>query len=247
MRCDIFKLFRWIGFTLLVLLVAAGVLAGADQLYQVRGDRFEGIVQKQHVSGAYFELLGVHVRPSPLDKKAETLHLTIPMRTKAELTIRVWEPERSYWMVPKRKEFLPGTKFSWPRAEVLGPLQIDVRKLCILVTDATETLYYPARLFSGEPPTGVESYVFLFKSRGGVELEGMIASEEKGRLVLVRKIRYQDDFGGILSLTWDGRSTTGERLPPGIYHLKLAGIVFLKNDHRLRIDIPFLHHGKINS
>ncbi len=246
MRCLISKLFHRIGLALLVLL-AAGTVDGADHLYQERDDRFEGIQQAQNLSGGYFELLGVHVKPNPLDREAKELHLSIPLRTKAELTIRVWEPEASYWMVPKRKDFMPGTMFSWRRAAVLGLLRIDVRKLCVLVTDATKTLYYPARLFSGDPPAGVESYVFLFKSRGGVELEGMIAREVEGRLVQVREIRREEDFGGILSFTWDGRSTTGESVPPGIYHLKLDGTVFLKNDHPLGIDIPFLHHGEIDS
>lgn len=246
-RCFIAARRRRIGLAVLMLLAAAGAVDGADHLYQDRGDRFEGIQRAQNVSGGYFDLLGVQVRPRSLDREAEELQLSVPLRAEAELAIRVWEPETSYWMVPKRKTFGPGAVFSWPRTEVLGPRGIDLGKLYVLATNPTETLYYPARLFTGEAPVVVESYVFVFKSRGGVELEGMIAREQEGRLVPVRPIHREEDFGGILPFTWDGRSAAGESMPPGIYHLKLDGTVFLKKDERIRIDVPFVHHGESGS
>ncbi len=187
----------------LTLTVAAAVLpAAADDSWQDRGDRYEGI-RAENVSGGDFELLAVQVEPGRLDRQEATLYVAVPLREEAELRIRVWDPHSHYWMTPKRKAFAPGDDYSWSRATVLGPAGIDVGRLCVLATNPTETLYYPARLTTGDPHAAVTGYRFRFHSRGGVELDFKIAREVDGRLIPVVENERNEDFGG--SRRWGSR------------------------------------------
>jgi hypothetical protein len=226
---------------LLVLLLSALPVV-ADSSWRDRGNRFEGI-RAENVRGGYFELLGLHAGPSPpRDPRAPQLHLSVPLAAEAELRVRVWEPDRSYWMVPHQSRFAPGDDFSWPRGAVLEPEGIDVQQLYVLASDPKETRYYPARLSTQPASAPVESYTFHFASGGGVSLSGMIAREEEGRLVEVEPITIEKGFGGAVELTWDGRGQDDAPVPDGTYHLRLSGIAFGKTDRRVNVSIPFIVH-----
>ena len=229
----------WFAFTLTL----AVLPAGADERWQDRGDRFEGI-RPENVGGGDFELLGVHVEPCPLDRQAPRLYVSVPLREATELQVRVWEPESGYWMVPTRKNFQPGKPFDWPRDAVLARRNVFVDQLYVLATDPLEVLHFPARLTTSAPPSEVARYVFRFRSRGGVSLQTRIAREEDGRLIDVRTDRRDERYGGLLSFSWDGRDAAGSVAPAGVYHLKLDGKVYLQSDRDVNVDVRFVHHGK---
>lgn len=230
---------RRLGFVLMLALVFV-VTAGAGLAWREYDDRWEGIRGRDIAGG--FDFLGVYAEPAPKARKAAKLWVSVPLRRKSEFEVRVFEPHSGYVMVPKRRTFEPGGAFSWRRAQVLEPAGIETEQLYVFAHHGERNLYYPARLTTAPPPAGVTGYVFRFRSGGGVALEVTIAREDQdGRLVEVVKRRRDEDLGGILDVTWDGRGANGVPQPAGVYHLKLAGWVFLKTDEKKDIDIAFFH------
>lgn len=75
-----------------------------------RGDRWEGVLDRQPVSGGSFELVSVHYqRPPEAAAESDQLHLLFWLPEQEELDeIEVWQPARLYRMEPARKQYGEG-------------------------------------------------------------------------------------------------------------------------------------------
>ncbi len=204
----------------------------------------EGVPAHDH-SGA-FHLLGVHVdiRPSPFQPAAPELYLSFPLTAKTELTVKVWEGDKGYRMVPHRTSFRPSEPFSWPRAAVIDGLGIDPRRLGVLATGPGPRgrVYYSARLASQPPNAAADGYALVFFSPGGVELTVDVAREEQdGTLSTLVTRQRVEDFGGYLTFRWNGRDAAGKPAASGVYHLRLDGKGFGNPSFKIKTDVPFMH------
>jgi len=118
-----------------------------------RGDRWEGVVEKEQISGASFELVSVQTRyRGDAVSGSRDLHLTFYVPEPVELDeLRVWQPERLYSMEPLRKGYGAGRQgFAWPRDEVVQRLGLATSSLYVLARAGT--VFYPARVSDGEAP-----------------------------------------------------------------------------------------------
>jgi hypothetical protein len=189
-------------------------------------------------------LLGVQAGTAgSLDQSASNLTVSFSLPAPTTISLKVWEPRTNYWMVPKQKDFPAGHQsFSWPISMVLEPLGLDFEKLKVLVTDTTETMYYPAQLSTGTRKMGAKRYRFTFESKGGLELKGTIFRQSGNMLIPVKFFDLMEDYPGTLEIAWDGLDDKGGPVPAGIMHLQLEGFIYLTDsDADLVFDLRFWH------
>lgn len=220
--------------------------AAQDTRFSDRGDRDEGVITTQEISGGYFSLSGVQIEAGPEDLVSATrLRVAFWLPESERPAIKVWLPAQNYWMVPHSQEFGAGEQsFSWPVATVLKPLGVDVTRLQVLIANEEQTLYFPAKLEADAKPAGEFNYVFSFVSRGGVYLKGSIVQMTGNGFVVAREFAAEEKPAGNVRFRWDGRDESGEMAPAGIYHLRLEGEIWLANrDDSLSIHVPFVHRG----
>ena len=234
-----------------LLLAAASARAACEKCrYADRGDRFEGVENLQ-VSGSSFDLVAVEYRPGngqghPLDSHAEKLFLYFWLPASLTPTIEVREPVRNYMMHPAKKSYAAGLQsFSWPRGEVLAPLGIEPDRLHAKISNREETVYYPAFLSAGSPPAPGGSYVFLFRSGAGIDVDCTISRDEGSQLVPVRKWVCSSDLGGPVTITWDGLDDRRQPVPAGRYVLRLKGDMLAETPRPLRATVTFEHYGRL--
>lgn len=232
-----------------VLFLVAGLAwAVCDRcLYQEFEDRFEGVPATRQVSGdSGFGLIGVHYKQAaPLAESDPDLNLYFWMPSADIPAIEVWHPRTNYLMVPKERRYDRGLAvFSWPKKERIKPLNLDVGKLCLKVSDRSKAVYFPAVLSTGASlPTG--SYAFLFGSQAGFQANGTIAREEKGQMVMTYNRGWAKDREGVHSFDWDGRDMQGKPAPPGVYVLRITGDLFTEQVQEItQPPIKFLHYEK---
>jgi len=210
--------------------------------WQDRGDRWEGVVDREQVSGASFELLGVHRRGLAEEVPAsERLYLSfwLPAPRK-ELAIEVWQPARLYRMRPLPREYGAGRQgFDWPRGAVVDRLGLAVSSLYTRV-EAGGT-YYPALLARAPDALPAEGYTFLFQAGAGIDAECTVAPREEDRVV--RRFDCFADHGGTVAFEWDGRDEGGEAVPAGVYVLTITGEMLAETLRPLARRIPFFHPG----
>lgn len=231
----------------LLLLAAAPARAACEKCrYADRGDRFEGVENLQ-VSGSSFDLVAVEYRQGDtLGPRPEKLHLYFWLPASLTPTIEVREPDKNYMMHPTKKPYAAGLQsFSWPRGEVLGPLGIEAGKLHAKVSNREETLYFPAFLSSGAPPTPGGTYLFYFRSGAGVDVDCTISREEGNQLVPIRKWVCSSDLGGSVRITWDGLDDRKKSVPAGRYTLRVKGDMLAESPRPLRTTVTFEHYGHL--
>jgi hypothetical protein len=227
-----------------VILVSGNLSLAQDVSWRDRGDRFEGVISRREVAGGYFDLLGVHLEAGgELAPPLTILNISFSLPTPENISIKVWEPKKNYWMVPHQKSFAAGKQlFSWPLSPVVLSLKLPIERLQVLVSNSQETLYYPAQLFTRLQPSEKKRYRFSFESKGGVELKGAFLRKAGDKLISVKPIALVEDFPGVMQVTWDGLDQTGKKVPAGIVHLRLEGAIFLsESDEKINLDIPFWH------
>jgi hypothetical protein len=235
---------------LLVTLLHAARLAAADCAtctYAKRGDRWEGVGVRQ-VSGASFDLLGVEIPAAGKPAAGgDPIRLWFWLPAAETLTIEVWEPRTNYWMVPDARPYAGGLQsYDWPRGAVLAPLGLDLASLRPKVRNRDETLYFPALLAAGPRPQRGEGYAFVFRSGAGIDALATLSSDTGGKLTPVRRLRFSEDLGGILRLTWDGRDEQGRPVPDGVYVLRLKGDMLAETLRPLTFTLSFFHHGRFD-
>jgi hypothetical protein len=231
--------------TAALLLCASLARAGCETCkYADRGDRREGVEDWQ-VSGGSFDLLAVQYRQGePWKAGSGKLQLYFWLPAGLTPTIEVREPARNYMMHPAKKPYTAGLQsFSWNRGEVVAPLGIQPAALQARVSNREETVYFPAYLSSGPPPAPGGSYVFVFNSGAGIDVDCTVSRDEGGQLVPVRKWVFASDLGGRLAIEWNGRDDQGKPAPPGRYVLRLKGDMLAETTRPLNTTLAFEHHG----
>lgn len=231
---------------LLLLFLGGGAAAAQCERcrWSDRGDRFEGIKNRQ-VSGGCCELLGVHYqRADRLAEGAPRLYLHFWMPAPARPDIVVWQPSTNYLMIPKEKRYGEGLQsFSWPRQEVLEPLRVQTDRLYARVVNPAK-VYFPVLLSTSEKPSPAGSYRFFLQSGGGIEGRCTIEREVDGRLVPVRSLPVKQEFGGVFPIDWDGRDDGGRTVPPGVYALRIKGLLDAETIEKLNFVAHFQHYGR---
>jgi hypothetical protein len=231
----------------LLLLAAAPARAACEKCrYADRGDRFEGVENLQ-VSGSSFDLVAVEYRQGDtLGPRPEKLHLYFWLPAALTPTIEVREPNSNYMMHPAKKPYAAGLQsFSWPRGEVLAPLGIEVGKLHAKVSNREESVYFPAFLSSGAPPTPGGTYLFHFLSGAGVDADCTISRNEGSQFVPIRKWVCSHEVGGPVTITWDGLDDRKQPVPAGRYSLRVKGDLLAEAPRPLRTFVTFEHYGHL--
>lgn len=239
---------RWMGFATLLVLSLPRCLSAQGQCkdcnLRERGNRFEGVANRQVAAGGC-DLLGVQrKRPVEADTGSNLLFLHFWLPKPSTPTIEVWHPEVNYWMLPKETPYPKGTqRFSWPRAEVVEPLGLHPEGLHVKVSNRDKTLYYPALLSFREKPSPAAGYVHTFKCGAGIDVDITISTESEGTVKTIRAFRYSQEFGGIFPVEWDGLDSQGKQAPPGVYVLRLKGELLAEKIRPLNRSVTFQHGG----
>ena len=208
-----------------------------------RGDRFEGIANKE-VSGGCCEILGVHYkRAGKIDASASKLNLFFWLPEAASPEIVVWQPTTNYMMVPKSRKYPGGLQsFSWPRQVVIEPLGVNIDTLFTRVRDSRE-VYFPVLLATSSNPEPAGSYLFILQSGVGIDARCIIERDAGGRLTPIRSFPFQEEFGGIFQIPWNGLDDQGKPAPPGTYVLHLTGEQEGETIETLNFSVRFQHYG----
>lgn len=210
-------------------------------------DRCEGILDKEQVSGASFELQSVHYqRSEALAAGSEQLHLSFWLPEPAALDeITVWHPRGplpDYRMDPHQKQYAGGRQdFAWPRAEVIDPLGLSSDALFTLIKAGT--VYFPARLSTGEGPPPTAGYAFVFHAGAPIDAACTIARQDQGAQV-VRSFPCFEDQGTIV-IEWDGRDERGQPVPEGVYVLKFEGYMLAETLRPIPYRLSFWHRAPL--
>lgn len=232
---------------ILYLLASPAVPAGAGCdtcQWRDRGDRWEGIVEREQISGASFQLLGVHRRPLPeAAVEGELLYLSFwPPAPPAPAAIEVWQPARLYRMRPAPQA--PGAgrqEFAWPRGEVIDRLGLSVASLYARIRSGE--VYHPALLSTRAGQSPEEGYTFFFLAGAGIDAECTIVRRGEEARVLQR-FECFEDLGGTMAIEWDGRDGRGQPVPPGVYVLDIEGEMLAETFRPLRRRVSFWHPGQ---
>lgn len=216
-----------------------------------RGDRWEGVIEKEQISGGSFELVSVQYRrpPEPADG-SDRLHLVFWLPEPLELDeVKVWQPDRFYSMEPSRKRYGKDRQvFAWPRGEVVDRLGLAIGSLYTRIRSGT--VYYPALLSTREDPTTTAGYELVFQSGAGIDATCTIARHRlspprspQGDGDVIRSFECFEEAGGTIMIEWDGRDAQGRTAPAGVYVLKIDGEMLAETLRPLRQRYSFWHRG----
>ncbi|HKI00537.1 MAG TPA: hypothetical protein VKK31_01020 [Thermoanaerobaculia bacterium] len=234
---------------LLVVLVSARAVWGLCQTcgWRDRGDRFEGIATEQIAGGGgCCEIVGIHYkRAGKIDASASRLNLFFWLPAEATPDIRVWQPSTNYMMVPKLKKYPGGLRsFSWPRQDVIGQLGVNLDTLFTRVHDDSRKVYFPVLLSTSSNPEPAGSYLFILESGVGINARCTVEREAGGKLTPIRNFPWQEEFGGILQIPWDGLDDKGKPAAPGTYVFQLSGQQEGERIETLNFKVRFQHYDK---
>lgn len=227
----------------LILLTPYSTLVADNLYYSDRGDRHEGIKTEEPISGDSFKLLGIKIDDGcQIDPSSPELTLSFYLPSPDTIYIKVLHPDTNYMMVPKKKNFSEGNNtIWWPTEPVVKPLKLDITQFQILVRDSTETLYFPARLFtqkSSQRP--IKQYQFTFETAGSVDFNVSIFREDNDERVLVKQLKLATRSPGIVPVGWDGRDNSGKKVSSGTFILRLEGLLRLTNSIETKEkEVPF--------
>ena len=231
---------RW-PLTLVAISILALTATAGNLSYSDRGDRHEGVIGEQLVSGAWFELIGVQlIAELPITGTSSQMQVVFCLPEPREsVSIKVWEPERNYVMRPKQNRYASGRQvFVWPRGPVLEELQLHRDELRPLVRDSNSGSYYPAVVQPAEDLGATSGYRLVFMASAGVNLVWEMYAEIAGSMVMVAESSVRSQFSGEVAVQWNGRLDSGEPCPPGEIFLHLEGTV---SSNYIDHDLSFVH------
>ncbi len=208
-----------------------------------RGDRFEGVDDREQVSGGSFELQSVHyLRPAEAAAGGQEMHLYFWLSEAGALEeMRVAQPARYYRMEPKRKQYDPGLQtFAWPRGEVIDPLGLSIDALFARVRAGD--VYIPALVSTGAPAAAKGGYAFVFESGAGIDADCTVAGKDGAP---VKTFECFEDYGGMITIEWDGRDAAGNPAADGLYDLRIEGALLAETIRPLETSVAFRHRGSL--
>lgn len=228
----------------------AGTAASAQEVcatckWSDRGDRFEGVEDREQVSGGSFELLSVHYLRPPEPGEGDSLHLLFWLPEPRELDeIRVSQPARYYKMEPKLKQYGQGLQdFTWPRGEVIDPLGLSPDALYARIRSGD--VYFPALLSPHRPAAPPGGYAFVFESGAGIDADCTIARQDDGTSEEVRTFECFEEFGGTIAIEWDGLDAAGGAVADGLYVLRVEGDMLAETIRPLETHVVFRHRQRL--
>lgn len=207
-----------------------------------RGDRFEGVDDREQVSGGSFELQSVHyLRPAEAASGGQKLHLYFWLPEAGALDeLRVAQPGRYYRMEPKRKQYDGGLQtFTWPRGDVIDPLGLSIDALFARLRAGD--VYIPALVSTGQPSVAT-GYGFVFESGAGIDADCTVVGEDD---TAVKTFECFEDYGGMITIEWDGLDDAGSPADDGLYRLQIEGDMLAETIRPLETSIEFRHRGRL--
>lgn len=213
--------------------------------FSERGDRLEGIEDREQVSGGSFELLSVqYLKPREAGSAGPQIHVYFWSPQAGELDeLKVWQPARYYRMEPVSKQFGHGlAQFSWGRAEVIDPMQLSTDTLYARVKSGDAFL--PALLTTGGPPVPTGGYAFVFESGAGIDADCTVVRKADGSPV--KTFECFEDYGGAITIEWDGKDNSGQQAADGLYVLKVDGDMLAETIRPLMTSVTFRHQASLN-
>lgn len=210
-----------------------------------RGDRLEGIEVREQVSGGSFELLSVHYLTSrETAAKGSKIRVFFWSPGAGQLDeLKVWQPARYYRMEPLRREFGEGlSQFSWGRAEVIDPMQLSTDTLYARIRSGDTFL--PALLTTEDSPVTKGGYAFVFESGAGIDADCTVVRKADGSPV--KTFECFEDYGGAITIEWDGKDNSGQQAADGLYVLKVDGDMLAETIRPLMTSVTFRHQASLN-
>lgn len=210
-----------------------------------RGDRFEGVVSREQISGGSFELVSVHyLRPPEAASAGSQMHLYFWLPEARQLDeIRVSKPAVYYRMEPARKDYGEGLQdFAWPRGEVIAPLGLSVDALYARLRAGD--VYVPALLSTRDPAAANGGYAFVFESGAGIDADCTVTRRDDAAAA-VRSFVCFEEYGGMIAIEWDGRGDDGKPAADGLYVLEIDGDMLAETIRPLKTSVAFLHRGHL--
>jgi hypothetical protein len=238
---------------LTVLLLLAALVAHAQICdgceWSERGDRSEGVWKEASmISGGSFELMSVRYRASPGGGGSE-LKLFFWQPEAGELDeLLVWKPlpsktndDVAYKMEPASKQFDAGLQqFSWPR-DVIDSLGFshDYLHTRIKAGDG----HVPGLLTTGGSPATEGGYVFVFDSGAGLDAECTITADGGSDPIAVFEVF--EEYGGEVTVEWDGKDSSGRPAADGLYLLRIDGEMLAEVLRPVETEVSFWHRASL--
>ncbi len=208
-----------------------------------RGDRSEGIEDREQISGGSFELLSVHYLTRGGPSAGDRIHVYFWVPEAGTLDeLKVWQPGRYYRMEPRQRQYEPGLRgFSWSRGEVIDPMGLAIDSLYARVR-AGDT-FLPALVTTGEPEVRQAGYAFVFESGAGIDADCTIAAAASG--AAVKTFECYEEYGGEITIEWDGRDESGGAAADGTYTLQIEGDMLAEIIRPLETNVTFRHRSRL--
>ena len=201
------------------------------------------------ISGGSFDLMSVRYR-AKLDSGGAGLKLFFWQPEAGALDeLLVWKPLPSetndkvaYRMEPAGKQFGAGLQqFSWPPKVIerlgFGPDSLHIR---IKAGDGL----VPGLLTTGGPPAPQGGYVFVFESGAGLDAECTITADGSSDPVAVFEVF--EEYGGEVTVEWDGNDSSGQPVADGLYVLSIDGDMLAEVLRPVETSVSFWHRANLH-
>jgi len=239
--------------TVAILLLLAAPFSQAQTCdgceWSKRGDRSEGVWKDASmISGGSFELMSVRYRAS-LGSGGSDLKLFFWQPKPGELDeLLVWKPlpsqtndDVAYKMEPASKQFDAGLQqFTWPRA-VVEQLGLNPDKLHTKVI--VDGNHVPGLLTMGGTPAAASGYAFVFDSGAGIDADCHIIPD--GGSEPIAAFECYEEYGGEVTVEWDGKDTAGQPAANGLYRLTIDGEMLAEVLRPVETTVRFWHRASL--
>jgi hypothetical protein len=215
-----------------------------------RGDRNEGVWKEASmISGGSFELMSVRYRAS-LGSEGSELKLFFWQPEAGELDeLLVWKPLPSktndkvaYRMEPASKRFDAGLQqFSWPR-DVIERLGLSPDHLHAKVKAGGSLV--PSLLTTGDSLAAASGYAFVFDSGSGIDAECAIIPDGGSEPIVT--FECYEEYGGEVTVEWDGNDEAGRPAADGLYRLTIDGEMLAEVLRPVETTVSFWHRASLD-
>ncbi len=236
----------------LALLAAATAAAPAQAAcegceWSERGDRSEGVWKEATmISGGSFELMSVRYLGDAAGGGQLSLYFWLPEARELD-EVLVWKPLPSetndkvaYKMEPDARSYGAGLqRFAWPRAEVIDRLGLSLDALHTRIKSGDS--FVPGLLTAGDGPEPAGGYAFVFESGAGIDAECTVSRDSAP----VSTFECYEEYGGEVTVEWDGRDDSGQPAADGLYVLRVEGDMLAEVLRPIEAAISFWHRSSL--